>query len=110
MGLSFELVFLVLCSTGAKGFFFAARQGVRAPLMLHAAPSAEIIDRAVSVAEAAAREAGREIMAGMGCAVMKEKLNFKDIVTEVLVKANVASACYSTIATAARFFFMVDGR
>jgi hypothetical protein len=40
-----------------------------------------IVDRAAAVAEAAARAAGKEIVAGMGAAVKKQKLNFKDIVT-----------------------------
>jgi len=42
-----------------------------------------MLDRAAAVAEAAAREAGREILAGMGAAVEAEKLNHKDVVTAV---------------------------
>lgn len=40
-----------------------------------------VVDRAAAVAETAARLAGKEIVAGMGAAVKKQKMNFKDIVT-----------------------------
>jgi len=41
----------------------------------------KVVDRAAAVAESAARAAGKEIMAGMGAVVKKQKMNFKDIVT-----------------------------
>jgi hypothetical protein len=42
-----------------------------------------LICEAAKVGEIAARAAGVEILLGMGAAVKEEKLNFKDIVTEV---------------------------
>lgn len=42
-----------------------------------------LFEAAAVVAQRAARKAGSEILAGMGAAVKNEKLNFKDIVTEV---------------------------
>ncbi len=52
----------------------------------------DVLGHASGVAEAAARKAGKEIIAGMGSKVQKEKLNFKDIVTEV---ANFSLNCFA---------------